>query len=749
MTHLEGLNPPQRQAVEHRDGPLLILAGAGSGKTRVLTRRIAQLLRTGVPPWQILAVTFTNKAAAEMKHRVRELVGEEAGRELWVSTFHSSCVRILRRDAEHLGIARRFVIYDTDDQTRLIKRIAKDLRIDSKKFTPGSLRGTIDRAKNKLWSPDRLAEEEGIKPQQVELYRRYEEALRASHALDFNDLVNKVVELFQQHPKVLQRWQKRFRYLMVDEYQDTNAAQYALVKLLAAANHNVAVVGDDDQSIYSWRGADIRNILDFERDFPEAVVVKLEQNYRSTGFILKAATAVVKNNSKRKVKTLWTDAGDGQKIRQVIAPDEDAEAEKVVAEVRGLIRGGRSAGDMAVIYRTNARSRPFEMALRRAAIPYTIVGARRFYERREVKDLLAYLKLVVNPVDEMGFVRVINVPRRSLGPKAIEGIRTHAEEQGVGLLKACEELGAPGRTKAQQAMAAFAKLIERAQGELVRGALPGELLMFLAEESGYLEMVNAEEDAQDRVSNIEELARDLAAEEFVAPDDAPATPYDAVQRFLDRASLSGQDAELPDGGQMTLLTAHLAKGLEFPVVFVAGMTEGSFPLLRDDFTEEALEEERRLTYVAITRAREELILTRALRRRSWDQGFQRATPSRFLDEIPKVCFAGYTGATRKPPSRDRAGQEQRLLDFMKRHSLPQTQTMERPVEEPEGPVRTRQLEHLGELKVGTRVHHPDFGVGQIRRKAGSPSNPLLTVAFSGFRTQNLLARNSNLELVDE
>lgn len=746
--HLEGLNPEQRRAVEHRDGPLLILAGAGSGKTRVLTRRIAQMLATGVKPWQILAVTFTNKAASEMRHRVRELVGDAAD-ELWVSTFHSSCVRILRRDAEAIGYSRRFVIWDTDDQQRAIKRIAADLRIDTKKFTPRAMRGVIDRAKNKLWTPDRLAEEEGIKPQQVELFARYEATLKASEAMDFNDLVNKVVVLFRQHPDVLRRYQNKFRYVMVDEYQDTNLAQYELVKLLGSGHQNVAVVGDDDQSIYSFRGADITNILNFEKDFADAQVVKLEQNYRSTGHILKAATSVVKNNRNRKAKTLWTDLGDGEKLRQVIGTDEDIEADKVIAEVRGLLRAGRTPQDVAIIYRTNARSRPFELALRRAGFPYTIVGARRFYERREVKDLLGYLKLVVNPVDEASFLRVINVPRRGMGAKAIAGIRAHAADQGISLLAACKQLGSEKRTKAQQAMAGFAELIDGAQTNLTQGALPGELLMHLAEDSGYVEMVKAEEDGEDRLRNIEELARDLATEEFAAPDDAPSTPLDAVQRFLDRSSLSGQDEELPDGGQVTLLTAHLAKGLEFPVVFMAGLVEGSFPLLRDDFTEEALEEERRLAYVAITRAKEELVLTRAMRRRTFDRGYQRATPSRFLDEIPRECFSGFSTRAKHRPSRTQGAAQQRLQDFMKRHALPQSTTHEAAVEVDDGPVRTRTPEHLGELVVGCKVHHPEFGVGQIRRRTGNPSNPLLTVAFSGFRSRNLLARTSGLEILVE
>jgi DNA helicase II / ATP-dependent DNA helicase PcrA len=748
VDHLQGLNPEQKRAVEHRDGPLLILAGAGSGKTRVLTRRIAHLLANGVRPWQVLAVTFTNKAAAEMRHRVRELVGDAAD-DLWVSTFHSTCVRILRRDSEELGISRRFVIWDTDDQIRAIKRISADLRIDKKKFKPNALRGVIDRAKNKLWTPERLAEEEGIKPQQVELFRRYEATLKGSEALDFNDLVNKVVLLFQTRPEVLKRYQNKFRYLMVDEYQDTNLAQYELVKALGAAHQNVAVVGDDDQSIYSFRGADITNILNFEKDFADAVVVKLEQNYRSTGHILKAATAVVRNNRKRKAKTLWTDLGDGEKIRQIIGQDEEAEAEKVIAEVRGLIRKGRTAGDVAVIYRTNARSRPFEMALRRAGFPYQIVGARRFYERREVKDLLSYLKLVVNPVDEASFLRIINVPRRGLGPKAIAGIRVTAEQDGTGLLAAAKKLGAERRTKVQQGMAGFVETIEGAQANLTQGALPGELLMYLAEGSGYLEMVQADEDAEDRLRNIEELARDLASEEFTGPEDGDSTPMDAVARFLDRATLSGQDAEIPDGGAVTLLTAHLCKGLEFPVVFMAGLIEGSFPLLRDDFTEEALEEERRLAYVAITRAQQELILTRAMRRRTFDRGFQRATPSRFLDEIPRECFSGFSGKPKVRPVRSQVAAQQRLTDFMQRHALPTASNSEAPVEVDDGPIRTREPEHLGELVVGKKVHHPEFGVGQIRRRTGNPSNPLLTVAFGGFRSRNLLARTSGLEIVVE
>ena len=751
--HLTGLNPPQRLAVETLNGPLLILAGAGSGKTRVLTRRIAHLLHTGVQPWRILAVTFTNKAAAEMKVRIQGIVGEEAGKSLWVSTFHSSCARILRQEADHIGLSRNYVVWDDDDQLRVLKRILQDLNLDPKQHPPRGFRSKIDSAKNKLWGPDEWLEHGAEPPGStaIKVFRAYEARLAASDAVDFNDLINHVVKLFRTRPDRLERWQDRFHYLLVDEYQDTNRAQYELVKMLAAKRRNLAVVGDDDQSIYSFRGADIRNILDFEKDFPNAHVVKLEQNYRSSSRILQAATAVVKRNKDRKEKVLWTEAAEGAPLRVIVARDEDEEARKVAAKIQAGLRAGRSPDDYAVIYRTNARSRPFEQAFRRMDIPHVLVGTRKFYARREVRDILAYLKLVVNPADPMAFARVINVPRRSLGPKAVGRIQEHASRENITLVEATRVLG-EARGKQAAAMKNFVGLIAGFR-EAAAEVTPGELVQRICDETGYragLEADNTEE-SLGRLENLDALAVDLTTEEFTLSEEFGNEPLDVLSAFLDRASLAGQDEEIPDGGRVTLMTTHLAKGLEFPVVFVAGMVEGSFPMTREE-TEERLEEERRLAYVAFTRAEEELILTRSMMRIVYGTGPMRCTPSRFLDDIPAALIQGHSGAgaapRRRAPSIDRDEARRRIAAFTSRHEKPrQTAPNSANSDAGAGERRTMIPETAAELRVGIRVLHPDFGEGVIRSASGAPSNPRLTIEFAGHRTRTLFAGYANLEIV--
>ena len=746
--HLLNLNPEQKKAVETVEGPLLILAGAGSGKTRVLTRRVAHMLHVGIKPWNILAVTFTNKAAGEMKKRVAELVGP-AAQKLTVSTFHSACVRILRIEAERAGYPRNFAIYDDDDQKRMLKSILKDNNVDIKRFTPNNVRSQIDRAKNKMLGPDDLVDE--THRHVVEAFVEYERRLQAAGAVDFNDIVNKVVELFQRNPDVLEKWRNRYRFLMVDEYQDTNRSQYLLIQALAGAEGNLAVVGDDDQSIYSFRGADIRNILDFERDFPNAVVVKLEQNYRSSQNILTAATSVVKRNKDRKDKVLWTDADGGAPLRMIVARSEDEEAARVAARIQQGIRAGRSPDDYAVIYRTNARSRPFEQAFRRMGIPHVLVGTRKFYARREVRDLLAYLKLVVNPIDTMAFARVINVPRRGLGPKAVGRIQALAEREEIPLLEACRHLG-EGKGKQAASMKAFVALIDGfRQG--AEELTPGELVQRVAEETGYraqLEADNTEESAG-RLENIDALAVELSGEEFTLPEEVGNDAMDILSAFLDRASLAGQDDEIPDGGRVTLMTAHLAKGLEYPVVFVAGLVEGSFPLTREE-TEERLEEERRLAYVAFTRAEEELILTRSMMRIVYGTGPQRCTPSRFLDDVPASLIEGHRSApsraARRAPSIDRAEARRRIEAFTSRHENARQKAPESarsPTSDAER--RTMIPESAADLRVGLRVVHPDFGEGVIRSASGAPNNPRLTIEFAGRRTRTLFAGYANLEIV--
>lgn len=773
--HLQRLNPPQHQAVTTLNGPLLILAGAGSGKTRVLTRRVAHMLHERVRPWQILAVTFTNKAAAEMKERVAELVGEQA-RKVWVSTFHSSCVRILRRDAQLLGYTGSFVIYDDDDQRRMLKDICKELDLDPKRIPVKAVARMIDQAKNKMMGPDELEAlgeknaEHRQHPKKLEAWRIYERRMKQANAMDFGDLINNVVKVWREHPKALEHWQDRFRYIMVDEYQDTNRAQYELIKLLAGKYRNLAVVGDDDQSIYAFRGADIRNILDFERDFPDATVVKLEQNYRSTEKILNAAMCVVKRNSERKDKTLWTDKGDGQKLQLLVARNEMDEAEKVVTDIRTRIRAGRKPSEIAVIYRTNARSRPFEQELLRYRVPHVLVGARKFYERREVRDMLAYLKLLANPADEMGLLRVLNVPKRGLGPKAVQTLRAHQTRQGITLLQATRELaGMGGRTG--KGFGRFVELVDRA-AEQLRDHTPGEVVMFLATESGYWAELEAEdsEEARGRMRNIEELAKDVDRDEAEeqAQDEAALggselddTPLGQLQRFLDRATLSGQAEDLPDesDGKVTLMTCHLSKGLEFPVVYVVGMNEGGFPLLRENFSEEQVEEERRLVYVAFTRAMEELIVTRSMTALQYGRGIERCTPSRFLADVPPELMRGGSGRRRGGPARNNQDREARMNAFLSRHggrreAIPNPRKPSAgagPRSRPEASTErrvTREVESLADLSVGTRILHPDYGEGVIRNRTGDANNPKLTVEFGRFQRKTLFARYARLEIVE-
>jgi len=746
--HLQGLNEPQRQAVETLEGPLLILAGAGSGKTRVLTRRIAHLLHSGVKPWRILAVTFTNKAAQEMKERVRELVGEEAAHSLWVSTFHSACARILRQEAPNIGLSGHYVVWDDDDQLRVLKQILKDLKLDPKVHPPRNFRAKIDRAKNKLWGPDEWllhgVEQAGSTAMRV--FRAYEERLAASSAVDFNDLINKVVLLFRTRPDRLERWQDRFHYLLVDEYQDTNRAQYELVKLLASKRRNLAVVGDDDQSIYSFRGADIRNILDFEQDFEDATVVRLEQNYRSSQKILAAAMAVVRNNKGRKDKTLWTAGTEGDAVKLLVGADEQEEAALVLQDMATQRRKGRDFSDLAVIYRTNASSRPFEQALERRRWPYVVVGARRFYERREVRDLLAYVRLVLNPADDMALVRILNVPRRGLGAKAVEAIRTEAATRGTPLTGGVEALG-KGSSRRSKSLATFHAHLVSWREKALRLS-PGELVATIAAESGYVDMLQAEDtdEARGRLGNLDELARD-AEEELVEDSDEPLA---RLQAWLDRVSLAGQADELPDvDGRVTLLTAHLAKGLEFPVVYVAGMVEGSFPHVRSSDHLEDIEEERRLTYVAFTRAQERLVISRPRMRRQWGGRAERASRSRFLDEIPDTLTTGggklasfYGRRTSRPSSSGLSDDQQQRMDtFLAQHRRG-AKKVPRPAV-----GTTLEPEDLSAYAPGTRVVHPTYGEGEIQRISGSPHNQRLTVHFRRHGPITLMARNAKLEVV--
>jgi DNA helicase-2/ATP-dependent DNA helicase PcrA len=634
---LEGLNPEQRDAVTHGEGPLLILAGAGSGKTRVLTHRIAYLLRTGqARADEILAITFTNKAAGEMRERVEQLVGR-ATRAMWVMTFHSACARMLRADAHRLGYTRQFTIYDAADQRRLLKKCLDDLDIDSKRFTPRAMQSQISDAKNKLRSHEDYRQLVGSFFEQTvaDVYQQYERELHRMNAMDFDDLLFRAVNVLELFQEVRDRYANAFRWALVDEYQDTNHAQYRWLQLLAGEHRNLACVGDDDQSIYGFRGADIRNILNFEDDFPDAHVVRLEQNYRSTQTILSAANAVVSHNRGRKSKSLWTDLGDGDPIRVRELPDEHAEARFVAAEVQRMVDEGTSRAEIAIFYRTNAQSRVLEDMLVRGQIAYQVIGGTKFYERAEIRDAMGYLTFLVNPQDAGAFTRVANSPRRGLGATSLNRVLTHADTMGVPVWEAAERPEAvPGLgTAAQKALGRFMSTMERLRERVESGAFVGDILDETLRESGYLEALEAERtiEAQGRMENLEELVR--VAREYDAVN-ANAEEY-GLGEFLQQISLLAETDNLRDAddGLVTLMTLHNAKGLEFPIVFVIGMEDGVFPHSRA-LDEGGLEEERRLAYVGITRAMRELTLTSARRRNSFGaESF--GVRSRFIDEIPR------------------------------------------------------------------------------------------------------------------
>jgi DNA helicase II / ATP-dependent DNA helicase PcrA len=683
---LESLNPTQLDAVEHTEGPLLILAGAGSGKTRVLTHRIAYILDQGLAaPEEVLAITFTNKAAGEMKDRVALLVGPDS-RKMWVSTFHAFCARILRVHAEKLGYKREFTIYDGADQVRLVKRSIVELGKDPKRFNPRSFAAQISAAKNILATPDDyLRSTEGYIAENVaEVYDLYQRRLYENNAMDFDDLIMQTVALLEVFPEVRERYQTRFKYIHVDEYQDTNHAQYRLVNILAAAHRNLCVVGDDDQSVYSWRGADIRNILDFERDYPEAKVVKLERNYRSTQTILDAANAVVANNASRKPKELWTAGPHGERIRIFTASDEYAEARFVVSDIERLIDAGARPADVSVFYRTNAQSRALEDVLVREGVPYQVVGGVRFYERAEIKDAMAFLAVISNPSDSGALERIINVPKRGLGATSVARLQEHARRNGVSLYDALADADAADLTgAAKKACRAVRDLFEgwRVAAQEVP---PAELIGAVLDESGYRAELVAENtvESESRLENLEELINAAREYERVEPEPTLAS-------FLQEQALySEQDALSGEGGRVALMTLHNAKGLEFDHVFVVGMEEGTFPHARS-LDEQNLEEERRLAYVGITRARRSLTLTYAKLRSSWGER-EYQMPSRFLSEIPEGLKSGTI--TGSPAGRGGWGM---ALQGRSRG-------------EPE-----RAVSGAVQYRAGEKVRHARFGVGEV------------------------------------
>ena len=745
MSIYDTLNEQQKEAVLHTEGPLLILAGAGSGKTRVLTHRIAYLIEEkGVNPWNILAITFTNKAAGEMRERVDNLVGF-GSESIWVSTFHSMCVRILRRHIDLLGFDTNFTIYDTDDQKTLMKDICKLLQIDTKIFRERSLLAAISQAKNELVTPEefRIQAQGDFSRQKIaSVYEEYEKQMRANNALDFDDLLVKAVQLFQTQADVLDYYQERFRYIMVDEYQDTNTVQFELVRLLSAKYRNLCVVGDDDQSIYKFRGANIRNILDFEQVFPDAKVIKLEQNYRSTSNILNAANAVIRHNHGRKDKTLWTDNGEGDKINVRQFDTAFDEAEYIVGDIRERVESGKAAyNDHAILYRTNAQSRMFEEKFVTANIPYKIVGGINFYARREIKDLLAYLKTIDNGRDDLAVRRIINVPKRGIGLTSINRVQEYASGREIGFYEALRAVDLiPNIGRGASKLESFVALIEHFKTDAKELTI-SELMQEILEETGYIESLKEEgsEEAESRIENIDELISKITAYEETCEDrDEPAT----LNGFLEEVALVADIDSLDESNDyVVLMTLHSAKGLEFPHVYLAGMEDGIFPsymtITADD--PEEVEEERRLCYVGITRAEEELTLTCA-RRRMIRGETQYNKMSRFLKEIPMELLS--TGAVfqkpepeeeRKPSAYQQARQAFRAKAFVQPGAA-------RSFGSPKG-------EGPG-YQVGDRVRHVKFGEGTVTAMVEGGRDYEVTVDFDGPGTKKMFAAFAKLQKID-
>ena len=625
------LNREQRTAAETLQGPVLILAGAGSGKTRALTFRVANLIEHGVPAYRILALTFTNKAAHEMKTRVESLIGAEEAASAWISTFHSTCARILRRDIEKLGYSRSFVIYDDDDQARLLKDIYKHLNIDDAFIPIREARAKISDAKNKLLTPDEWFGRSGRDRRSSmihDIMTSYEKRMKSLNALDFDDLLMKTLELFADHPPVLEQYKNRFEYVLVDEYQDTNKAQYEMIRLLTSESRNLCVVGDDDQSIYGWRGADIRNILDFEKDFPDAKVIRLEQNYRSTANILDAANHLIANNEQRKDKKLWTESGEGERIHVYSASDEHDESMWIAGEILALQRAGNGYGDTAILYRTNAQSRVPEEIMMKSGIPYRVFGGQKFYDRKEIRDILAYLRVIVNPADDISLLRIINVPKRAIGDTTVQALTERASAMDVPLYSVLNDLPEGLNSRARSSVSSFFSLISLLAAMKECMGLT-EFVDVLIEKTGLEEQYRKEdsEEALNRLENMNEFRN--ALHEFAENEENPT-----LESYLENVSLvTDLDRASDENGYVTMMTLHSAKGLEFDNVFIPGMEENIFPSIRSITEDNRLEEERRLMYVGITRARKRLYLSYANERMQYYQ-YAHNAPSRFLKEIP-------------------------------------------------------------------------------------------------------------------
>ena len=734
MDLLADLNPAQREAVAHSGSALLVVAGAGSGKTRVLTRRIAYLLgQRDVTPHQVLAITFTNKAAGEMKERVADLVGPRA-RSMWVSTFHSACVRILRQEAAHLGLSSTFSIYDQSDSQRLMTLICRDLDLDPKRYPPRQFAAMVSNAKNELITVAKYQAQASSHMEQMvaTAYEQYQRRLQAANALDFDDLIQRTVELLQHHPEVKERYRQRFRHILVDEYQDTNHAQYVLIRELVGSENDeipqaeLCVVGDADQSIYAFRGATIRNIIQFESDYPNARVVVLDQNYRSTQAILSAANAVISRNPTRKAKNLWSDLGDGEQLRGYVADNEHDEAAFVAQEITSLTKyHSIKPSEVAVFYRTNAQSRVFEEVFIRIGLPYKVVGGVRFYERKEVRDLLAYLRVIANPTDEVSMRRVLNTPKRGIGDRAEALVDAHAQRAQISFWQALREAAdiAGMATRSAAAIESFVSMIHALRTLVESGLPPSTIANAVVEQSGLQAEYVGSDDPQDesRWENLQEL---IAVAQEYEESMVAAGEKATLAGFLEQVSLVADSDEIPTEGEgvVTLMTLHTAKGLEFPVVFLTGLEEGVFPHSRSLADPREIEEERRLAYVGLTRAQRRLYLSRAVVRSSWGAPMYNPA-SRFLDEIPADLIAWERDASHAVSTRGRAP------------ALSQVAAA------PTG----RRAATVVELSVGDRVSHDTFGLGTVVAVAGAGEKAEASIDFGSYGTKRLLLRYAPVE----
>ena len=714
---LKQLNDKQIEAVKCTEGPLLILAGAGSGKTRVIIYRIAHLLKNGVPPWNILAMTFTNKAANQMKERITMLADKRSSQDLWISTYHSFGAKILRIEAEGAGLNRNFTIYDDSDSKKLVEACLKELNLDTEKYRPSVIANVISSAKDKLLDPESysvhaLTTSESIKRVTADVYEIYQKKLKAADAMDFGDILRYTVELFKNNPRILEKYQERFRYIMIDEYQDTNYAQYILTKLLSAKNKNICVVGDDDQAIYSWRGADIRNIMEFERDYPQTKIVYLEQNYRSTKKILETAWALIHHNHHRKPKKLWTEQPPGEDISYVEFSNEYDEAAGIAQKVKeGVENEGRKLSEFAVLYRTNAQSRIFEETFTRFGVPYVVVGSQKFYERAEVKDILAYLRLINNLHDNVSFRRIINVPAKGIGKTTLFSVENTAAEKSISLYDSAKLMFQNGMLKKAER---FIKLIDSLSAEK-DSMNASDIAKIVIEETGYIKLLEEQNDieSRSRAENVQELVSAIVDFEHGAENKG-------LSSFLENIALvSDVDNWDENKDYVTLITLHLAKGLEFPTVFISGLEEGLFPLTESALVLDSLEEERRLCYVGITRAKEKLFLSGAARRRVYGQ-LRYCIPSRFIKEIGL-----------KEKLRENIGYVTKD-DYYEKHSE---------IRFSDAPANSTPF-----VK-GARIKHPEFGIGKITDISGSGEDMKVIVQFSAGFWKKLMVKYAKLEVL--